>query len=160
MFSIQRTFHFYAAHFLRGLPEGHKCTRLHGHTYRVVLVVANDALQGPGFVREFSELDAFENEVKAEFDHKTLNDVSPFDKIEPTTENLAHYLYLTAKRLFPETVEVRVSETESTWVTYRESLDAVTSRQFEQFRALVKESDNSGQLEELLKQALGEETGP
>jgi 6-pyruvoyltetrahydropterin/6-carboxytetrahydropterin synthase len=88
----------------------------------VVLVVGSTELQGPGFVREFAELEEFERQVKATFDHQTLNNVAPFDVLEPTTEHLARHLFQVAKALFPETVEVRVSETESTWVTYREEL--------------------------------------
>lgn len=119
MFRIEKSCHFYAAHFLRGLPEGHKCARLHGHSYRVVLVVESQKLKSPGFVRPFDDLDRFESLVKERFDHRTLNDTAPFDTLDPTTEHLAKHLFQLAQSLFPETVEVRVSETESSWVIYR-----------------------------------------
>jgi 6-pyruvoyltetrahydropterin/6-carboxytetrahydropterin synthase len=120
MFRIKKQFHFYAAHKITSLGPHAKCATLHGHTYEVILIVEGNDLKGPGFLREFCELDAFERHLKTHYDHKTLNDLEEFQGVEPTTEHLAYNLFATAKRMFPDTVEIRVSETKNTWVTYRE----------------------------------------
>ena len=116
MFQIEKEFHFCAGHFLRDFDG--PCSRQHGHNYIVVVALAGGELVGPGFVREFGELEPFKRFLDEHFDHRNLNDVRPFDVINPTTENLAKHLYHVAKVMFPEVVEVRVSETPKTWVSY------------------------------------------
>ena len=119
MFAIEKEFHFCAAHRIPELGERHKCAQVHGHSYRVVLRIEGDALKGPGFLVEFCELDAFEALLKTHFDHKFLNDLPEFQTIAPTTENLAQILFGEAKRMFAQTVELRVQETQKTWVIFR-----------------------------------------
>ncbi len=120
MYSIEKIFTFQAAHFLRDY-EG-DCARLHGHSYSVVLVLscADDELTEPGFVRPFRDLDLFKKFLDETYDHQLLNDIAPFDRINPTTEHLARHLYLVARTMFPEVAKVRVQETAKTWVEYSE----------------------------------------
>ncbi|MDD3517434.1 MAG: 6-pyruvoyl tetrahydropterin synthase family protein [Chromatiales bacterium] len=116
MFTIAKQFHFSASHILEGLPEGHKCGRLHGHNYVVELVLAAQELDRHGFVVDYGDLDAFKRIIDEEFDHRHLNDVME----GPTTaENIACQLYLRAKALWPQVVTVRVSESPRTWAEYR-----------------------------------------
>ena len=88
-FSITRDFHFAAAHQLQSLGRGHKCARLHGHTYHVELRLTADELTGPGFVTDFGDLAAFGRFLEENLDHRFLNEVLP---CEPTSELLARYL--------------------------------------------------------------------
>ena len=113
MWTIEKEFTFEAAHYLRDYDGD--CGRVHGHSYRVVLVLQSDELVEPGFVRPFRDLDAFKRFVDETLDHQLLNDKLPFT---PTTEYLAKHLFGVAKAMFPELVKVRVSETAKTWVTY------------------------------------------
>jgi 6-pyruvoyltetrahydropterin/6-carboxytetrahydropterin synthase len=123
MFSIGKRFTFDAAHVLHGLPAGHKCGRLHGHTYTVELHLQADGLVAAGFVTDFADLAPFGRYLDEKFDHRLLNDVLAF---EPTSEALAAHLFAwCAEHLAPtlsgELVAVRVSETPSTWAEYRDT---------------------------------------
>jgi 6-pyruvoyltetrahydropterin/6-carboxytetrahydropterin synthase len=120
-FTISKRFTFEAAHCVAGLPEGHKCGRLHGHSYAVEVVLAGAALSGPGFVADFAVLDPFREHLAAAFDHRVLNDVIGS---EPTSENLARVLFdwCAASIALPGAASVeavRVSETPATWAEYR-----------------------------------------
>lgn len=121
MYRIGKRFRFEAAHHLPELPEGHKCARLHGHSYTVEVSVATDGdLTPPGFVVDFAVLSALGTYLSARFDHRLLNEVLD---VAPTSENLARLLYewCTASLLLPPGVTVaavRVSETASTFAEY------------------------------------------
>lgn len=117
MFTLTKEYHFEAAHSLPHLPFEHKCHRLHGHSYRVVLVIEADGLDERGFAGgvEYGELEPF-GRIIASLDHQNLDEIIP----SPTTaENLAHWLFLDAEELFPGVVAVRVHETPTTCVEYR-----------------------------------------
>ncbi|MFD4718152.1 6-pyruvoyl tetrahydropterin synthase family protein [Streptomyces sp. NPDC058423] len=88
-YRIGKSFAFEAAHCLPGLSQGHKCARLHGHSYRVEPIVEAESLVPPGFVTDFGDLAAFKRYLDAELDHRVLNDVL---SVEPTSENLARHL--------------------------------------------------------------------
>lgn len=88
-FSIGKSFRFEAAHQLPSLGPGHKCARLHGHTYHVELLLTADELTGPGFVTDFGDLAPFGRFLEENLDHRLLNEVLP---CEPTSELLARYL--------------------------------------------------------------------
>jgi 6-pyruvoyltetrahydropterin/6-carboxytetrahydropterin synthase len=121
MYRIGKEFSFEAAHRLPGLPAGHKCSRPHGHSYTVEVIVAAGELAGPGFVADFADLTPLRGYLAGELDHRDLNDVLD---IEPTSENLARYLYDWCQGNVPlpgtaRVEAVRVSETPSTWAEYR-----------------------------------------
>ncbi|MFB7669497.1 6-pyruvoyl tetrahydropterin synthase family protein [Kitasatospora sp. NPDC056138] len=119
-YRIGKRFRFEAAHFLPGLPEGHQCARMHGHSYEVEFVLTAAQLAGPGFVTDFGDLTPVKRMIDGELDHRVLNEVLP---IAPTSENLAAYL----AGWFLEHVEpsvpgrlaaVRVSETATSWAEF------------------------------------------
>ena len=116
MYSISKEFAFEASHQLTGLPPEHKCSRLHGHSYKVVFVLEAPDLNGAGFVRDYADLDAVREYINGSLDHRHLNDVLGGN---PTSERLAEHLYRRFERRFPELTEVGVSETASTWAVYR-----------------------------------------
>ncbi|WP_017624716.1 6-pyruvoyl trahydropterin synthase family protein [Nocardiopsis chromatogenes] len=87
--TIGKTFTFAAAHYLSNLPPGHKCARLHGHTYTVTVELTADDLIEPGFVTDFGDLAPFYEYLKVHLDHRLLNDV--LDQ-EPTCELIARHL--------------------------------------------------------------------
>lgn len=116
-FSISKQYRFEASHQLKGLPEDHQCSRLHGHSYRVELILRADVLDEIGFIVDYNKLKPFGDYLQEKFDHHHLNDVLPCN---PTAENIAYFLYQEAYRHWPDyVVEVRVSETEKTWASYR-----------------------------------------
>lgn len=120
MFTISKEFGFSASHELAGLPADHPCSRNHGHNYKVILVLQSNELNETGFVVDYRELKRFGEYIDQTLDHRFLNDVFTF---QPSAELIAGWLYGWAKEQWPQTVEVRVSETDKTWASYRESVE-------------------------------------
>jgi len=83
--------HFDAAHALRGYRG--KCEALHGHRFRVVAKIEAPGLDDIGLAYDFTELKAHLSEVISRFDHTNLNDIPPFDKLNPSSENIAANIY-------------------------------------------------------------------
>ena len=83
--------HFDAAHFLRGYRG--KCEALHGHRFVVVIRVKSSELNDIGIAYDFVELKQHLDNILSRFDHTCLNDVPPFDKINPSAENIASTIY-------------------------------------------------------------------
>jgi len=91
MYEIAVEGHFDAAHFLRGYKG--KCEALHGHRYRVVVRVGAARLDATGLAYDFTELKQHLNDILSRFDHTCLNEVPPFAKINPSSENMATTVY-------------------------------------------------------------------
>jgi len=91
MYYISVEADFDAAHYLREYKG--KCESLHGHTFRVVVTLKADHLDKTGIAYDFTLLKRQLNEVIAGFDHVCLNDIAPFDKINPSSENIASVVY-------------------------------------------------------------------
>lgn len=119
-YRIGKRYTFAAAHHLSGLPPGHKCTRVHGHSYTVEVVVVADELSGPGFVTDFGDLTPLGSYIADRLDHQDLNQVLA---VEPTSERLARHLADWFRRHVEPAIAgrlelVRVSESASTWAEY------------------------------------------
>jgi 6-pyruvoyltetrahydropterin/6-carboxytetrahydropterin synthase len=91
MYQVSVEQHFDAAHFLRGYRG--KCEALHGHCFRVVVRVKAAKVGDIGLAYDFVELKRQLGEILSRFDHTCLNDVPPFDKINPSSENIASAIY-------------------------------------------------------------------
>ena len=91
MYELSVQLEFSAAHHLRGY-EG-KCSRLHGHNYRVEVTVAGRELGPDGMLVDFGRLKELCQQAVAELDHALLNDHPFFQEHNPTSENLARYLH-------------------------------------------------------------------
>lgn len=91
MYELTVKDHFDAAHLLEGYPG--ECAGLHGHTWEVEVTVRGRALDGVGIVYDFKRLKGDLAAALARFDHAFLNEVPPFDTMNPTAENLARELY-------------------------------------------------------------------
>lgn len=121
MYRIRKRWTFDAAHHLVGLPEGHKCARVHGHTWTVEVTVQAATLVPPGFVTDFAELAPLGAYLAATFDHRDLNTAMD---TEPTSENLARHLadwfIAHVEATIPGRLEsVAVSETPTSVAEYR-----------------------------------------
>ena len=88
---IFREFTFEAAHRLPHVPEGHKCARLHGHSYRVEIHVTGNVRPETGWVMDFAEIKAAFEPLLDLLDHRYLNEVKGLDN--PTSENLARWIW-------------------------------------------------------------------
>ena len=91
MYQISVEQHFDAAHFLRGYQG--KCEALHGHRFRVVVKITSPVLNDTGLAYDFVELKQHLGNITTRFDHTCLNDVPPFDRINPSSENIASTIY-------------------------------------------------------------------
>ena len=91
MYEISKEQDFDAAHFLRGYKG--KCEALHGHRFRVVVKVKSSTVDEIGIAYDFTELKGHLRDILSRFDHTCLNDVPPFDKINPSSENIASTIY-------------------------------------------------------------------
>lgn len=111
---IAKTFDFDAAHFLPLVPDGHKCKRMHGHTYRVEIACVG-ARDERGMVCDYAEIAEAWAPLHAVLDHHVLNEIAGLEN--PTTENLAPFILAELRRLAPKLpiYSVRVYESSTTW---------------------------------------------
>jgi 6-pyruvoyltetrahydropterin/6-carboxytetrahydropterin synthase len=114
---IFREFSFEAAHRLPNLPPEHKCTRLHGHSYRVVVTVRGDVDPELGWVMDFGDIKKAWEPLDALLDHHYLNEVPGLEN--PTSENLAAWIWEILSPTLPGLVSVGVRETCTSGCTYR-----------------------------------------
>ncbi|MBL0926779.1 MAG: 6-carboxytetrahydropterin synthase QueD [Phycisphaerales bacterium] len=114
---IFKDFGFEAAHALPHLPEGHKCRRLHGHSYRLRVVLRGRIDPAMGWVRDFADVKAAVKPLIDDLDHAFLNEVPGLSV--PTTENLARWIWQRLRPSLPELASVRVRETATSGVIYR-----------------------------------------
>ncbi|MDQ7784962.1 MAG: 6-carboxytetrahydropterin synthase QueD [Desulfomonilaceae bacterium] len=91
MYEVEIMTGFSAAHLLRNYNG--KCERLHGHNYKVTVTARASSPGESGLVIDFGDLKRAANAAADKLDHRFLNEVPPFDAIEPSAENLAHYLF-------------------------------------------------------------------
>ena len=121
MVSVQA--HYDSAHFLRHYQG--KCERLHGHRYVVEIALATDELDKSGIAFDFVDVKRNLRELADYLDHDNLNELPPFDTLEPSAENQAKYFYDEMKRRLPPRmaeaiVYARVWETPTQWAQYTE----------------------------------------
>jgi 6-pyruvoyltetrahydropterin/6-carboxytetrahydropterin synthase len=95
MYEISVEQEFDAAHALRGYRG--KCESLHGHSFRVAATITATGLNEIGLAYDFTMLKRLLGEVVGRFDHTSLNDVAPFDRINPSSENIASTVYVEMK---------------------------------------------------------------
>lgn len=103
-YTITKEFRFEAAHALPHLPSNHKCHRLHGHSYKVVVAVSRCKLDKRGFVVDYADISTVVDPLIARLDHQNLNTIFPF---KTTAEHLALWFHGELDGLLPvEYVEV------------------------------------------------------
>jgi 6-pyruvoyltetrahydropterin/6-carboxytetrahydropterin synthase len=114
---IFKQFAFEAAHLLPNAPPDHKCRRLHGHSYRVTVVVSAGVGVETGWVMDFAELKAAFTECKETLDHRYLNEIPGLEN--PTAEHIAVWIWRKIKPRLPALSEVRIDETCTAGCIYR-----------------------------------------
>ena len=120
MFEISVEYGFAAGHALRGYKG--KCENVHGHNYKIRVTVSGEQLDSSGLLMDFVELRKAIKELTERLDHRFLNDLTPFDQLNPTAENLAKYLFdeldPQVRAHGPHVQAVTVWETDTTSATY------------------------------------------
>ncbi|MGA2449609.1 MAG: 6-carboxytetrahydropterin synthase QueD [Polyangiaceae bacterium] len=102
-------FRFEAAHRLPKVPAGHKCARLHGHSYRIEVAVRGPVNDDTGWLLDFQRLFDAWTPLHDAVDHRYLNDIEGLEN--PTSEVLAHWIWVRLKSTLTELVRVVVCET-------------------------------------------------
>jgi len=128
MYEIEITTNFSAAHRLRDYNG--KCERLHGHNYKVIVSARANSLGPGGMVIDFGVLKTAANKVVERLDHTYLNDVEPFDRLEPSAENIAAHLFQEVSKQLNEKANmlysVSIWESDTSRATFRRDLDPRT----------------------------------
>ena len=114
---IFKEFTFEAAHRLPNLPEDHKCSRLHGHSFRAEIHVVGDLVQPEGWVVDFADVKKVFKPFYNQLDHHYLNEVEGLEN--PTSENLAKWIWDRVAPSLPGLVAVMVRETCTSGCIYR-----------------------------------------
>jgi 6-pyruvoyltetrahydropterin/6-carboxytetrahydropterin synthase len=114
MYEVSVEQSFAAGHALRNYKG--KCENVHGHNFKVRVVIEGEKLDETGLLVDFLDVKAAMQAIIARLDHVFLNDVAPFDVKNPSAENIAEYFYLELTRTLKASVPVRIREV-SVWET-------------------------------------------
>jgi len=115
--NIFKEFSFEAAHRLPHVPAGHKCSRLHGHSFRVEVHVEGPVDERTGWIRDFADLACAMEPVLERLDHYYLNEIAGLEN--PTSEVLARWIWDRLLPSLPDLSEVVVRETCTSGCVYR-----------------------------------------
>ncbi|HUI43866.1 MAG TPA: 6-carboxytetrahydropterin synthase QueD [Terriglobia bacterium] len=126
MFEVSIDYSFSAGHALRNYKG--KCENVHGHNYKVRVAVEGDELDSTGLLVDFIDLSHAVKAIVGRFDHQLLNDVAPFDQLNPSAENMARYfcqeLEPRINRGSARVQAVTVWETDTSFACYRPQIGA------------------------------------
>ena len=115
--SLSKTFSFEAAHWLPTFPEGHKCRHMHGHSFRVEVHVEGEVGSGSGWVTDFACISEAFAPFFEQLDHSCLNEIAGLEN--PTSENLAQWLWARLEPRLPGLSSIAVHETPASGCVYR-----------------------------------------
>lgn len=114
---VELSYRFEAAHFLPKVPAGHKCARMHGHSYQIWIVLEGEIDPELGWVLDFNQIDEHAAPLVQLLDHQVLNEVEGLPN--PTSELLAVWWWQRLAPKLPQLSEVIISETTSSRCIYR-----------------------------------------
>lgn len=108
MQDIHCEFHYDAAHYLPNVPDGHKCGRMHGHTYHLTVTVTGAVDPDSGWVMDFADIKSYVKHAIHTLDHHLLNDVDGLEN--PTAENQVRWLWSVLSTVLPALSQLRLQE--------------------------------------------------
>lgn len=114
---IYKQFSIEAAHYLPNVPQGHKCRRLHGHSFQVTIVVCGDVDEKMGWVIDFGDIKQAFKPIYEQLDHHFLNEIEGLEN--PTSENLARWIWQRLKPELPLLCRIEVKETCTSGCVYK-----------------------------------------
>lgn len=114
---LERSYRFEAAHFLPKVMPGHKCARMHGHSYLIELTLEGELDPELGWLVDFGDVDERVTPLVEQLDHRVLNEIEGL--ANPTSELLAGWWWQRLAPDLPQLCEVAVSETPSSRCVYR-----------------------------------------
>jgi len=114
---IYRKFTIEAAHRLPHVPAGHKCGRLHGHSFQITLYVCGEINEQTGWLVDFADIKQAFAPFYAQLDHNYLNDIMGLEN--PTSENIVRWLWQRLKPVLPALCKIEIQETCTSGCIYR-----------------------------------------
>ena len=114
---IFKEFTFEAAHRLPNVPPGHKCARLHGHSFHAEIHVRGDAVPDAGWIMDFADIKRAFAPLYEQLDHNFLNEIEGLSN--PTCENLARWIWRRLQPALPGLYKVVIRETCTSGCVYR-----------------------------------------
>lgn len=114
--SLIKSFSFEAAHWLPSFPEGHKCRRLHGHSFRVDIEVAGEVDPEKGYLIDYGDIKEAVRPIREQLDHYLLNEIKGLEN--PTAEMIAKWIYERLNPTLSMLVAVQIHETCTTMARY------------------------------------------
>jgi 6-pyruvoyltetrahydropterin/6-carboxytetrahydropterin synthase len=114
---LSKTFYFEAAHDLPTFPDGHKCRRLHGHSFQFDIVVEGEVDAASGYLIDYGDLKKAAEPIVRQLDHYYLNQIEGLEN--PTSENLARWIWQRLRPTLPLLTAVIVRETCTAACEYR-----------------------------------------
>jgi len=115
--TLTKSFNFEAAHWLPTFPDGHKCRRLHGHSFHIDVVVTGEVPPEKGYLIDYADISQAIAPIKQQLDHYLLNDIEGLTN--PTAELLAKWIFDRLEPSLPCLSAVRVHETCTSQALYR-----------------------------------------
>lgn len=107
--NLSKSFTFEAAHWLPTFPEGHKCRRMHGHSFKVDIIVRGEVPEDQGFLIDYGDIKQAINPIEQQLDHYVLNEIEGLEN--PTAEQLARWIFDKIQPNLPMLHCVRIHET-------------------------------------------------
>ncbi len=114
---LVKEFRFEAAHRLPRVPANHKCARLHGHSFRIEVHVVGPVSPETGWLMDFADMQQAFAPLMDQLDHHYLNDIPGLEN--PTSEQLARWIWIRLKERLPQLVQITVHETCTSRCIYR-----------------------------------------
>lgn len=114
---LERSYRFEAAHFLPKVPPGHKCARMHGHSYAIDVAIEGETDSELGWLIDFADIDEAAMPLVRQLDHQILNEIEGL--ANPTSELLAAWWWQRLAKALPGLAEICVSETPTSRCIYR-----------------------------------------
>ncbi len=115
--TLTKSFGFEAAQYLDSFPEGHKCRRMHGHSFVVEISITGPVDERTGIYVDHAEISRAVEPLIAQLDHACLNDIPGLEN--PTIELMCLWFWQRLKPLLPGLSEIRLQETPRAWCIYR-----------------------------------------
>ncbi len=119
-FELKQHFQIESARFLPKLEKSHPCSRMHGHSFKIILTLVGSLDPVVGWVIDYNEIQERMKPILDRIDHRVLNEVPGLEN--PTSEYLAKWLYDQARAVLPTLNRVTVAETPATECSYPASL--------------------------------------
>ena len=114
---IFKEFTIEAAHWLPNVPAGHKCGRMHGHSYHIAIHLSGSVDPQVGWVLDFADIKSAFKSIEDEIDHRCLNEVAGLEN--PTSENLAGWVWRKLLPALPSLSKITIRETCTAGCIYR-----------------------------------------